>query len=467
LMQSFPRLTSLFGAPVDELDENAIQSAITSHTPEDFDLDWKEAHYPQHKNKDMASDIAQLANTFGGIIVLGVKEQNGRADAPSPVSLGDDQEGRIRQVVNSRIRPFLPGVAFRSIETSPGVGYLIIVVPQSADAPHAVLDDKNKSLLAYPVRDGTTTRWLSEYEVAARYRDRYQARAAVTDRLDVVHTEGISHIALWKSPWLAVSLVPLVNGHRGIGSEGLAGEQAFLEKWRRSAALWWPFIDMQIRVFPGIRRGIVTETWPYAGRSADPHAELHYDGSGFGSTWRLYEPAGTSPGNSDLDSRHNPDADKIFQDAMEIQILALVFFLARHAVDTGAAGECLLRAQQLLRQQTGPDHVLTPAEMCEPSSFMGRQERNVYDVVRPSLMVQAQTQTADTSVFLDELVSDPRAVVRISYGLAADILSEFGVPEPIILRPDGLLNVDKLLSVRRQAIELWARGKNLVAPPGA
>jgi hypothetical protein len=464
-MQSFPRLTALFGAPIDALDENAIQSAITSRIPEDFDLDWKEAHYPQHKNRDMASDIAQLANTFGGIIVLGVKEQNGRADTPNPVSLGDDQERRIREVISERIRPFLPGVSFKSIPTSPGVGYLIIVVPQSADAPHAVVQDKR--LLAHPVRDGTKTRWLSEYEVAARYRDRYQARAAVTDRLDVVHVEGISHIALWKFPWLAVSLVPLVKGHRGIGSEGLASEQAFVSKWRETPSPQSPFIDPNIRVFPGIRRAIVTETWQYAGLSAHPHAELHYDGSGFGSTWRLYEPAGTSAPNSAIDSNHNVDADKIFQDAMEIQILALVLFLARHAVDTGAAGECLLRAQQLLRQQTGPDHALTPAQMCEPYSFAGRRDRTMYEVVRSSLTVQAQTQTADTSVYLDELVSDLRAVVRTSYGVAADILGEFGVSEPIILRPDGRLNVHRLLWQRIPTIEPWAQGKSLVALPGA
>src|SRR5208283_1675593 len=148
-----------FGVPVDALDESAIQSAINSHIPEDVDLDWKEAHYPQHKNHEMAKDIAQLANTLGGIIVLGVKEQNGCADSPLHVALGDDQERRIREVVSSRIRPFLPGINFKSIETSPEVGYLIIAVPQSADAPHAVVESNH---LAYPVRDGTKTRWLSE-----------------------------------------------------------------------------------------------------------------------------------------------------------------------------------------------------------------------------------------------------------------------------------------------------------------
>jgi hypothetical protein len=108
-MQSFPRLTALFGVPVDSLDASAIQSAIDRRIPEDSDLEWKEAHYPRDKNPEIAKDIAQLANTTGGIIVLGIKEQNGCADAPSPVLLGDDQERRIREVVSARIHTFLTG----------------------------------------------------------------------------------------------------------------------------------------------------------------------------------------------------------------------------------------------------------------------------------------------------------------------------------------------------------------------
>jgi hypothetical protein len=456
-MQSFPRLAALFGAPVDALDESAIQSAINSRIREDFDLDWKEAHYPKHKNRDIASDVAQLANTFGGIIVLGVKEKNGCADAPSHVSLGDNEERRIRELITERVRPFLPGVTFHSVGTSPDMGYLIIVVPQSADAPHAVVHDNRA--LAYPVRDGTKTRWLTEYEVAARYRDRYLGRAAVSDMLSVIHMEGVSRIALWQYPWLAVSLVPFVKGERPIGSKGLAAERDFMLRWKTNSPPLRLFGD--VRLYPGIRRAVATETLQYEGRSAYPHAELHYDGSGFGGTWRLFEPAGQS---DIISGHHDVAADKILQDAMELQILALVLFLARHAVDTGAMGECQLRAQQLLRQQTGLEQPITPAQMCEPCSFTGRGERDTYEVVESSLTLGAQTRTADTSAFLDELVSDLHAVVQVSHGLATDILGEFGVSEPVILRSDGQLNVHNLHRTRRAPIEAWAQQEGLVAP---
>jgi hypothetical protein len=459
-MQSFRRLTALLGTSVDALDQNAIQSAITSHIPEDVDLDWKEAHYPKHKNPELAKDVAQLANTVGGIIVLGVKEANGCADISTPVALGDDQERRIREVITSRIRPFLPGVEFRNIEIASGSGYLVIVVPRSGDAPHAVVLDNT---LAYPVRDGTKTRWLSEYEVAARYRDRFSARADLSVRLQRVHAEGISRIQLWKSPWLALSLVPLTPGRRGVGSEGLAAELGFvISKWPKYALPTSPLPPSSVRAIAGIRRSIFTETNQYNGQSAHPHAELHHDGSGFGATPRLYSPAG---GASTIDAAEDAKADKIHQDAMEIQMLSLVLMLAHHAVDTGASGECLLRAQQLLAQQTGPDRAITPAQMAEPINWFGPGDRSEYHVVENTLKVRVQTQPADTSVFLDELVSDTRAAIRTAYGLAADILGEFAASEPIILRSDGRLNVYRLFRERKNSIEPWAEQNDLVAPP--
>jgi hypothetical protein len=463
-MQSFPRLTALFGVPVDALDASAIQSAIDNGIPEDFDLDWKEAHYPRDKkNPEIAKDVAQLANTSGGIIVLGVKEQNGCADRSSPVALGDDQERRIREIASERIRPFVTGLSFRSIETSPGMGYLIVVVPQSGDAPHAVVQENRA--LAYPVRDGSKTRWLNEYEVATRYRDRYQARSVVADRLNVVHQEGVSRIAFWRSPWLAVSLVPLIAGRRGIGSEALAAEQAFVSKWRETAPPQSPLTQQPVTVLPGIRRAIATEELQYAGRSANPHAELHYDGSGFGATSRPYELAGTNSSQI-IDGFYKPEADRILQDAMELQILALITLLVRHAADTGVAGECLLRAHQLVRQQTSLPMEITPVQICETVDSY-RQGRTMYQVVRSSVTVEAKTRAADTAVFIDDLASDARAVVRTSYGLAADILGEFGVAEPIILRPDGLLNVHCLWSQRAPIVAPWVQQKGLAAPDPA
>jgi hypothetical protein len=190
---------------------------------------------------------------------------------------------------------------------------------------------------------------------------------------------------------------------------------------------------------------------------------LHYDGCGFGATPRLYHP----PDNQAQFpmTEGDPAAYKVLQDAMEIQTLELVLFLAQHSVDTGATGECLLRAHQLIVEQTGPLGEITPAQMFEPTSFAMRPERTDYHQVDFSLTMSVQPQPMDTSVFLDELVSEIRAAVRTSYALVSDILGEFGVSEPIILRADGELNTHRLLWARRQQIEPWAQQQGIVAPP--
>jgi len=54
-------------------------------------------------------------------------------------------------------------------------------------------------------------------------------------------------------------------------------------------------------------------------------------------------------------------------------------------------------------------------------------------------------------------------VVVTAHALAADILGEFGISEPSILRPDGSLNVQRLNAQGRQTVEPWARARDLVA----
>jgi hypothetical protein len=146
----------------------------------------------------------------------------------------------------------------------------------------------------------------------------------------------------------------------------------------------------------------LTEHITYAGRSDHPHAELHYDGPGFAATDRDHKLAGDS---ALIDAGRDDRADAILQDALEVQLLSLLWMLAQHAADTGAAGELLVRAHQLLRQQTGPDRVVTPAQMLEPVSFHADENWDDYTIADGSFTVPHQTRPVDTTVFLDELVA--------------------------------------------------------------
>src|SRR6185437_1612153 len=75
----------------------------------------------------------------------------------------------------------LPSMDIRIVvnEEKPGTGFYLIAVPRSPTAPHAVLVNDS---LRFPRRNGRTTAYLSEPDVAQAYRERF---AGLQSRLDV------------------------------------------------------------------------------------------------------------------------------------------------------------------------------------------------------------------------------------------------------------------------------------------
>ena len=73
----------------------------------------------------------------------------------------------------------------------PDRGFVLLAVPRSMAAPHAVwepADDRRR--LSFPVRDGASTRYLHETELAEYYRRRFAGTAAQAERLTVKGARG-------------------------------------------------------------------------------------------------------------------------------------------------------------------------------------------------------------------------------------------------------------------------------------
>ncbi|MEV0436585.1 ATP-binding protein [Nocardia sp. NPDC050413] len=464
-MQTFPRLTAVFGVPVAELTAASIDRAIANQVPEAGDLDWKQMLYPDTSEGrgELAKDVAALANASGGILVLGVQEDgSSRASASTPVAVSNSETERMQKICQHLVRPFLPGVKVRPLHLAPTSGYYVIVVPRSPDAPHAVVNGNKGHLLSYPLRDEATTRWLGEGEIAARYRDRYASRAENGAALDRAHAEGVARLTTGR-PWIAVSLHPSVPAYRASGAHVLAAIDGFVSSWvQYFAPPTGPFIGSK-KVAPGVRRAMVTGADDYRGSASEyPHAELHYNGAGFAAS-----PVLTIDDSGALSAvvEQNGQSARIPQDLMEFYLFGLISLLAHHAVNSGAANDCELQAQLVLPKFPANERISRSSEMYGPVSWSEGSVMDEYERVREALPLATQGTPTRITMNLDELVSSPRMVVSAAYTLATDILGEFAIANPCVLRSDGYLDLSRTMKGRRAEFAQWAKKHHLLDLP--
>jgi len=103
-----PRLQAIFGADLDNVTAEHIRFIVENEVTEDFDLDFKSELYgsSDKAKHDLATDVAALASTAGGVVVLGVTEdEQARATAAPGVTLSDAETSRMRQIIASKVAP--------------------------------------------------------------------------------------------------------------------------------------------------------------------------------------------------------------------------------------------------------------------------------------------------------------------------------------------------------------------------
>lgn len=135
------------------------------------------------KNKDIAKDVAGMAND-GGVLLYGIDEDaNGRATVLAPIELDGARE-RVAQVVATSLAEPLPiTTKDYPLPSDATHGYLVVIVPPSPRAPHMVVVDKD---YRYYKRTDTSTVPMTEGEVARLYERRHRwagDRSAAFDRV--------------------------------------------------------------------------------------------------------------------------------------------------------------------------------------------------------------------------------------------------------------------------------------------
>ena len=135
-------------------------------------LDYK-SELPQDSKK-FAKAVTAFANKGGGVLVYGIKDVKEAAGRVEHVELGQATTS-LNQRLNQSMRPLIPGLRWTPVEfpEQKGYGLLLLEIPPSPLAPHAVLD---RHQAHFYWRQGRESVPMNEGDIERAYRERFQSR---------------------------------------------------------------------------------------------------------------------------------------------------------------------------------------------------------------------------------------------------------------------------------------------------
>jgi hypothetical protein len=421
------RLEQLFGAQLDAVTHDQVLSLVTNSVSESYDLDFKGALYgtSDKAKRDLGSDVAAMANTAGGVVVLGVEDDDqGRAARAPGVELDDAERRRIRQIVVSQVSP-LPVFDTVPVEDphTPGRGFILLAMPRSVMAPHAVIVNES---LRFPRRNGTTTTYLTEPQVAAEYRARFVGIASRLNEAEQVEREFVGGLNTEAQVFVALTLVLDSSGAYPVNTatfEGFKNENLHRDPLIIPREAVWQRASVRRRRFVGNGSADGAPTASYLA------CELHESGSGTFAAVAGFV-------------RKDETASGIEVDAMINAIASGLRFLARHARDKAAAG-----GLATVRATIWSVSASRPVYLFQNRSFPGdRVGREIQ-----------QRPVADGVFDLDDLAEDGQPLMVATYMLATGLFQEFGVPEAPHVMSDGTIRCRYWQSGWSEQIVVWAK----------
>jgi hypothetical protein len=403
------RLRAIFGAPLGEVEYEHIEALVPAQVSEAADLDFKEALYGNSAGDkhELCKDVAAMRNHRGGVIVLGVRDDNGAAVAVAGVAISDDEARRMRQIVAAGTAPHAE-FEIRSVAgPTEGSGFYLLVADPSPYRPHAVVVNDG---LRFPRRDGTTTRWLSEVEVADLYRDRFRGQADQLDRLARIGGEARDRVAP-DGPWLVAAAVP---NHAGSLSISFPGRRA-IEEWARAEQTSTDFIDgffeppAAVMAGVGVERYTLTTHFDQGQRANHAYAECHTDGAAAAARI-LYTPT------------HSDDGVTVLDTSLVMTAAKCLRLIGRHAGRAGAYADAAVHLQ-----------------LCGTDMHLG-YVRDGFPQRHQTGLAISQAHSRHT-IPLDSLATDPQGLFAATRVMLSDIFNAFGRAEVPHIAVDGALRL--------------------------
>lgn len=196
------------------LTDALLDDAVSAGVVETTDLDWK-SHLPPAKGlalTDFPKDVAAMANSGGGLIVFGVREVQKAASERVDAGVFDEAyERSLRSAAIAAIHPPVFGLNVYRLEGA-GIGAVIVQVPSSVDGPHLIYRNE---YFGAPVRNDSDTVWMTERQIEAMYRARFEERRHASEALDTLVREASAGRDTHLRAWLIAVGHPRVPRFRG------------------------------------------------------------------------------------------------------------------------------------------------------------------------------------------------------------------------------------------------------------
>lgn len=476
---NLPRLEQILGYPLNELNWDRVCQLEDQEVPEDQSLDFKGHLYAPAetlatrtaddwaeaklaKAIEVAKDVAAFANANGGMILLGVPEDDqARARKPTGVPMTDDERQKITTMIASRVHP---SVQF-SIQSLPDPhdsarGVIAIIVPPSDAAPHLVNYGTAKDpAFRIPIRVDRATHYLGEHQLATRYRDRFTNDRAAVNRISAISDEGLQRLTTTEARgWLSLTATPTrIGGHRKTVQAS--------QQWLQSVRAAHPELEFPEFSATRVGRGRIVHTsdYNYAGASARSHAELHHNGSGFVASATIAAPL---PQDS-FSFPPVPATGNLVLGAGDLQLWAVgaLLLLASHAVDSGAGGDLLIQAQLVpaRRSPAGLESLPIEPKNIPIELWSSSFPRGWCQLTNSLTVSEPEPYQITTSL---SVANAPADLVAAAADISREIIAEFAVASPLMLREDGTVHPTGLgandIPAEIKRLSTWAERHGLI-----
>ena len=391
----------------------------------------------KNERREFAMDVTALANGGGGLLAVGIDEDDtGAASELVGISADGDTALRLEQILASLVQPPLP-LTVRRVALLDDREVVLVAVDGGPLRPHAVLDGSSK--LSYPVRRGRKKEYLTEAEVADSYSRRFLAADRRARDLQDLHTEFTGSLPTDFQAWLAVSLLPTNLGFGSMRPNLHVETKDWLKSIDVLTDPWW-------NTRTGYRSVLGADHFDTPSR----RLLLRTDGAGAAAWssltyWRKDDQISGNPieGEPPLFGRNVTAVLEWIVDSLHI-----LTSYARHAGATGSADV----AVQLV---TAPDCV---------SHLLGAgQTSSELRLYNQPLELVGSSRTTRRTIDLSALPADLGALVQAATMLSVDVVSEYGYSDLGVVDEQGQL----LPTAERFAPNLahWARSHGLYSPP--